>query len=270
MYCHTSSSVQLLIGKTRTCSPGATRALYRFHSSGRWFFGSHWPNASRNEKMRSLARAFSSSRRAPPMQASKPNSAIASSKVTDWWRLRLSAGSRSTDAALRDRILDRAHDQPLAELGGALIAKGDDLRKVVAGVDVQQRETETRPGETPFRRAAAAPANPCRRRRAGRDCGTGPRPRAGCGSPRIRASRDDRHRPGGQACPPRRRATAGSSERGVGHAGAPCGSARTATSSGRRCSPHSLCSGSSHHQRPARMSSPGSIARVHGAQPMLG
>jgi hypothetical protein len=33
--------------------------------------------------IRSLARAFSSSRRAPPMQASKPNSAIASSSVTD-------------------------------------------------------------------------------------------------------------------------------------------------------------------------------------------
>ena len=37
-----------------------------------------------------------------------------------------------------------------------------------------------------------------------------------------------------------------------------------------RCSPHSLCSGFSHHQRPARMSSPGSTARVQAAQPMLG
>src|SRR5437867_4262721 len=36
------------------------------------------------------------------------------------------------------------------------------------------------------------------------------------------------------------------------------------------CSPHSLYSGFSHHQRPARMSSPGLMARVHGAQPMLG
>ena len=47
-------------------------------------------------------------------------------------------------------------------------------------------------------------------------------------------------------------------------------STRTTTSSGRRCNPHSLCSGCSHHQRPARRSSPGSIARVHGAQPILG
>ena len=46
--------------------------------------------------MRSLARAFSSSRRAPPMQASKPNSAIASSSVTDWCGLRLSSGAFST------------------------------------------------------------------------------------------------------------------------------------------------------------------------------
>ena len=35
------------------------------------------------------------------------------------------------------------------------------------------------------------------------------------------------------------------------------------------CRPHSLCSGFSHHQRPARMSSPGFTARVQGAQPML-
>src|SRR5260221_1344836 len=35
------------------------------------------------------------------------------------------------------------------------------------------------------------------------------------------------------------------------------------------CNPHSLLE-LSHHQRPARTSSPGRIARVHGAQPMLG
>ncbi len=38
----------------------------------------------------------------------------------------------------------------------------------------------------------------------------------------------------------------------------------------RSWSPHSRCSGSSHHQRPARQSSPSATARVHGAQPMLG
>jgi len=36
------------------------------------------------------------------------------------------------------------------------------------------------------------------------------------------------------------------------------------------CNPHSLLSGNSHHQRPARISSPGSMARVQGWQPILG
>ena len=37
-----------------------------------------------------------------------------------------------------------------------------------------------------------------------------------------------------------------------------------------RCRPHSFDSGDSHHHLPARMSSPGEMARVQGAQPMLG
>ena len=36
------------------------------------------------------------------------------------------------------------------------------------------------------------------------------------------------------------------------------------------CSPHSLVSGLSHHQRPARTSSPTLMARVQGAQPIDG
>ena len=80
-------------------SPGWTRVLYRSHSSGRWAFGSHWPNSSRKEKMRSLARAFSSSRRAPPMQASKPCSAMVSSRVT------ACAALRESVAGLRRRTV---------------------------------------------------------------------------------------------------------------------------------------------------------------------
>ena len=72
MYCQTSSSVQLEIGNTRMLSPGCLRVLYRRHSSGRWFFGSQRCCAERKEKIRSLARDFSSSRRAPPKAASKP------------------------------------------------------------------------------------------------------------------------------------------------------------------------------------------------------
>ncbi len=39
-----------------------------------------------------------------------------------------------------DRIFDRAHDQPLAELGRAQVAELDQLREVVTGVDIQERE----------------------------------------------------------------------------------------------------------------------------------
>jgi hypothetical protein len=72
MYCQISSSVQFDSGKTRIDSPDAMRVLNIFHISGRWFFGSHTCWALRKEKMRSLARDFSSSRRAPPKAASKP------------------------------------------------------------------------------------------------------------------------------------------------------------------------------------------------------
>ena len=96
IYCQTSISVQFEIGNARMFSPLCERALYKFHNSGRWFFGSHWPNSSRKLMMRSLARAFSSSRRAPPMQQSKPNSSMASSNVTDWCLLRDSSSDLST------------------------------------------------------------------------------------------------------------------------------------------------------------------------------
>ena len=72
MYCQISSSVQLDKGNTRIDSPLCLRALYSFHNSGRWFFGSQRCCAVRNEKIRSLARDFSSSRRAPPKATSKP------------------------------------------------------------------------------------------------------------------------------------------------------------------------------------------------------
>ena len=67
--------------------------------------------------MRSLARARSSSRRAPPKAASKPCSSIASSSVTVWSRLREARGPvSSTHAAVVDRVLHRRDDQPLAQL----------------------------------------------------------------------------------------------------------------------------------------------------------
>ena len=96
MYCQTSSSVQFEIGNTRTCSPLRILALKRDHSSGRWRLGSHWPKSSRNENTRSLARARSSSRRAPPNAASNPCSSIASSSVVVCSRLRDARGPVSS------------------------------------------------------------------------------------------------------------------------------------------------------------------------------
>src|ERR1700729_1617853 len=96
MYCHTSSSVQFDSGNTRTCSPLRMRPLYSDHTSGRWRLGSHWPKSSRNENTRSLARARSSSRRAPPNAASNPCSAMASRSVTVWRRLRDARGPVSS------------------------------------------------------------------------------------------------------------------------------------------------------------------------------
>jgi hypothetical protein len=57
------------------------------------------------------------------------------------------------DATARNRRLDRPHDQPLAELPRAVVAKRDDFRKVVSGVDVQQRKRK-RPGSECFLREA--------------------------------------------------------------------------------------------------------------------
>ena len=65
-------------------------------------------------------------------------------------RLRLSVGVLQHDAAGRDRILDRAHDQSLAELRSAPVAKGDDFGKVVPGVDVQQRKRKSARAERLF------------------------------------------------------------------------------------------------------------------------
>src|SRR5581483_6113379 len=42
-------------------------------------------------------------------------------------------------AAAPDRVLDAAHDEPLAERRRAPIAKRDHLRKIMTGVDVHQR-----------------------------------------------------------------------------------------------------------------------------------
>src|SRR5690348_4229110 len=101
-----SSSVQLDSGNTRMCSPLWCAPLYRFHSSGRWLRGSHWPKSSRKLNTRSLARAFSSSRRAPPNSASNRYFSTASSSTGVWIRLRMpSADSRTSPDAIASGTL---------------------------------------------------------------------------------------------------------------------------------------------------------------------
>ena len=118
------------------------------HSSGRWRLGSHWPNSSRNENTRSLARARSSSRRAPPNAASKPCSSIASSNVVVWRRLRDARGPfSSTTRPLSIESCTWATTSRSPSFRDQVVAELDDLREVVAGVDVHDREREARRAE---------------------------------------------------------------------------------------------------------------------------
>ena len=70
MYCHTSSSVQLESGNTRMLSPGhAPVRGSTARAAGSWDPTDR--SCRERRRSRSLARDFSSSRRAPPMAASK-------------------------------------------------------------------------------------------------------------------------------------------------------------------------------------------------------
>ncbi len=96
--------------------------------------------------MRSLARAFSSSRRAG-----------VETEFLDRFEQRHRlvlvarfAGVLEHHGAALHRILDRAHDQALAQLGSALVAELHDFLIVVAGVDVHQREGKLARAESLF------------------------------------------------------------------------------------------------------------------------
>ena len=105
-------------GRRGSARPGDGGRCRWLHSSGRWLRGSHWPNSSRREKMRSLARAFSSSRRRAAERRRR-------SRAPRWRRAASPSGGGCAtargraprDAAGVDRRLDAGHDEPLAELG---------------------------------------------------------------------------------------------------------------------------------------------------------
>ena len=172
--------------------------------------------------------------------------------------------------AAPDRIFEVADDQALAHLGRPPVAALGHFGEVVAGVHMQQRE-----GQAAFVRTV------CTARLEGL-----------FGQPqhhaRILAAREQQ---------------GGALERGHGftqdedgflfepvevgvvevgqqlldlqwriHAGTPISDSVEVSAAGASltCRPHSFATSSSHHQRPARKSSPKAIARVQGAQPMLG
>ena len=120
--------------------------------------------AERKEKTRSLARLFSSSRRAPPKAASKPcvSSACFSASVfiTSVWIVepwvnglmpcaRDLRGSCSTMQLHADRLRGR-------------VAELDHVAELPRRIDVQQRERRRRRDRTPCGPGAASPSCPCR------------------------------------------------------------------------------------------------------------
>src|SRR3712207_3546064 len=77
-----------------------------FHSSGRWFLGSHPPKSSRNEKIRSLARARSSSRRGAPAPAACTRPSLAACRGVRWWRVGGARGARPPPARAVPAVVD--------------------------------------------------------------------------------------------------------------------------------------------------------------------
>ena len=115
--------------------------------------------------MRSLARALSSSRRAPPKHASNPCSAIASSSDTDCRRLRDAPGPGSPQ---RPRSIDACTDATTRRAPSLLTTRS---RKSSTSwklwpVSTCMTGNGNGPGRAPWRRGGARPPSPCRRRTA--------------------------------------------------------------------------------------------------------
>ena len=160
---------------------------------------------------------------------------------------------RQTHGAARHGVLDAAHNQLSAQLLGTLVTKVGDLGKVVTGVDHQQGVGDAA-GAEGFLGALE------------HDQG-------------VFAAREQQ----GGALEDGSDFT--QDEDGFFFQGVQMGVAELVNQPGFgagihawasflvsdvTCKPHSLAVSSSHHQRPARKSSPRLMARVQGAQPMLG
>ena len=184
--------------------------------------------------MRSLARALSSSRRPPPNAASKPCSRDG---VEQRDRLQpVAAGARAGvfhGATAVDGLLHAGDDQAHTPVLHQRVAVGNDLGEVVAGVDMHHGERQ--PG------GSEGEHGEVQQHRA------------------VLAAAEQQHRVlalGGDLA-----------DDGDGFVGQRiemrCGDQFRAHT----CSPHSVLA--LPLQRPARLSSPGAVGRVHGQQPML-
>jgi hypothetical protein len=117
--------------------------LKRFHSSGRWFFGSHWPKSSRCEKKLFLV---------PPSAAEARGEFVLLDRVEQ--RDRLQRVARSVRALLLlgpafvDRVLDMPDNETRTDFPDEGIAVSDRLPEVVTRVDVKERERNLRRPES--------------------------------------------------------------------------------------------------------------------------
>ncbi len=164
MYCQTSSSVQFDSGNTRTLSPGWPCARCRAATApaaAAW--GPSGAAAERIENTRSLARDFSSSRRAPPKARSKPYLSSACFRPSVFHMSVCTADPWSNGL-----MPSRTHSgfwctsRSMTVLGDDLVAELVHLPELPGGVDVQQRERRLRRGRRPSAPGAASPSCPCR------------------------------------------------------------------------------------------------------------
>src|SRR5258706_2914632 len=155
--------------------------------------------------------------------------------------------------------LERAHDDPAPQLRCARVAERDYLREIMPGVDVHERKWKLRGAEGFLGQAQQ--------------------------HDRILSAGEEQHRVGtfaGDFAQDENRFRLEQVEMVAGGQRAALGPLflqdrahaslvaveRASRPSAAMCSPHSRASRISHHQRPARTSSPATVGRVHGAQPM--
>ena len=103
--------------------------------------GSHWPFASRTEKMRSFARDRSSSRRAPPSAASNSPASSASSSAfvfSNPQQRCVPILNGCVPSAIASVV--GVDDEPRADRLGHLVAELNHFAELVGGVDVEQRK----------------------------------------------------------------------------------------------------------------------------------